>query len=177
LEIYGGLDPTLANEAREAANYVRERQERSATCFIEIGHKLYEVKGKLGHGKFLDWLNGEFSMSERTAHVYMWCAAFAKKYPDRKSEIAQLPITMILLIADKTVSKDARTKILDKHASGEKVTTTEASAIIAEHPPEPAAKPRKPVKDERKSVEATTRARRLDDRTREGQRTTTERTR
>jgi hypothetical protein len=38
---------------------------------MEIGKYLTEVKDKVGHGHFLNWIREEFDWSDRTAQEYM----------------------------------------------------------------------------------------------------------
>ena len=47
---------------------------RTAQGIIEIGQKLIEVKKRLGHGRFLDWLSAEFDWHRDTANKFMHVA-------------------------------------------------------------------------------------------------------
>ena len=38
---------------------------------VEIGMNLKEVKAKLGHGRYLKWLETEFKLTDRTARYYV----------------------------------------------------------------------------------------------------------
>ncbi len=44
---------------------------RGADDVIQVGRLLLQAKKELGHGRFLPWLDKEFSLSEKTAQRYM----------------------------------------------------------------------------------------------------------
>ena len=43
----------------------------AASAAARMGSLLVDMKGKLGHGDFLPWLEAEFAMSERSAQNFM----------------------------------------------------------------------------------------------------------
>lgn len=47
---------------------------RTAADIIEIGWDLIEIKGQLGHGNFLQWIEAEFGMGQATAYRFIQAA-------------------------------------------------------------------------------------------------------
>ena len=57
---YSRLDGKLAEQARSAAERIRERMKKTLDDVIETGNDLLSVKGSLPHGEFSIWLKAEF---------------------------------------------------------------------------------------------------------------------
>ena len=137
---YASVPPTVADELRQRADIIRQRQARAADDFIMIGRLLFTTK--VQHpGCFIAWIESELGMNERTAQGYIQCAAFAKKHPDRTREIAALPMRVLLTIAAKTTPDAARDEIFDRAIAGEHVTVEEAKSIVNQHRPAPEPQP------------------------------------
>ncbi|KQP07497.1 hypothetical protein ASF28_10095 [Methylobacterium sp. Leaf99] len=64
---------------------------RTAADIIEIGRDLIEIKGQLGHGHFLPWIEAEFGMSVDTAHNFMRVADCYSKL----GTVPNLPATVL----------------------------------------------------------------------------------
>ena len=75
---YTRLDPGDADHARDAAKRIRERTSDAA---IENGRDLIEIKKRLEHGAFLQWLRAEVEVSERTAQNMMAAASWSTANP------------------------------------------------------------------------------------------------
>jgi hypothetical protein len=59
----------------------------TAAGVVEIGARLLDIKARLGHGHFGEWLDAEFAMSQDSAENFMKAARFAGDIPNW-SEIA-----------------------------------------------------------------------------------------
>ncbi|HEX3410318.1 MAG TPA: DUF3102 domain-containing protein [Stellaceae bacterium] len=93
---------------------------------IEIGRHLIEVKERVGHGHFLDWVEEEFEWKERAAENYM---AVARAFPHAR---ADLPMTheAMRLLAGPSAPEAARQDAIARAEAGERITKEEARALI-----------------------------------------------
>ena len=68
---YGNLEPKDFDFIQQKTGEIKSLIRLSTQTIIEIGCKLIEVKAKLKHGQFGDWLKLEFDWSEPTAQRFM----------------------------------------------------------------------------------------------------------
>jgi hypothetical protein len=87
---------------------------------IEIGRRLVECKGLLGHGNWLPWLEREFGWGETTALNYMRAHELASK--SAKFADLSLPVSAIYLLAAPSTSEEDRTEFVERSAAGERFT-------------------------------------------------------
>ena len=99
--------------------------------FISAGRMLNKIKCAFKHGQFIPWVQLEFKESYRSVVENMRIAALADKYPGY--DLTGLTKHTLLLLASKKIPETARTEILEKVSSGEKVTIAETKSIIEEH--------------------------------------------
>jgi len=71
---YNSLDIETRIFVLEKAAVIQERLKRTARDIIAIGQDLIEVKARLQHGQFLNWIEAEFDMSDRHARRFMQVA-------------------------------------------------------------------------------------------------------
>ena len=124
----------LDNETRflvgQRTSEIKNLIHRSAQDIFDIGQKLIEVKEKLGHGRFLIWLNTEFNWSQSAAQKFMRVARQFKMVNFTDLNIAT---SALYLLASNTTSVAARQEALDRAAQGEIIHRSEAKSIIAQH--------------------------------------------
>jgi hypothetical protein len=101
----------------ETADRIRMRMSRTGKDIVEIGRELIEVKERIGHGKFLPWIDREFGMSEWTARNFMRVADRFKS-----GIIPDLPATVLYALADRDTPEEVCTEITERAAAGEIVT-------------------------------------------------------
>lgn len=77
---YDSLDIETRIFVLDKAASIQARLKRTAEDIIAIGQDLIEVKQRLGHGKFGDWLKSEFEMSQMTAVKFMRVADLFSKF-------------------------------------------------------------------------------------------------
>lgn len=126
------------DDVRRLTDEIRERVKRTARDIIEIGERLIRVKERLGHGRFLDWLDAEFDWSERTAERLIGVAEAFKS--DNLSDLDMAPSAMYALSAP-SVPPEVRELAIEKATNGHHVTHTEARNLIAAAAPAPARQP------------------------------------
>ncbi len=131
---YGGLDAETRIVVQQRTGEIRTIARRAAADIIEIGGKLNEVKDRLGHGRFGDWLKAEFGWSQDTAGRFMAVAAKFGQIP----QIAEFAPSALYLLAGPSVPDAARAEAIQVVEAGERVTVARAASIVAEHKPEPA---------------------------------------
>lgn len=101
----GGGDDRVAKPGTNRTLAVIADDIRSALKFdtanaIRIGNLLIEARAKVKkHGRWLPWLNQEFSMSDRTAQKYTKAAKFVAKY-ELSSDLKLSPSALYLLSED-----------------------------------------------------------------------------
>ena len=109
---YSGYSPEVAADAELAAKRIRER---ISVSIIESGRDLLDIKAKLGHGKFGDWLKFHFTMSERTAQNMMNAAS---AFGDTPTVVDVLPAATVYRLAAKGTPANARQFVIDTILAG-----------------------------------------------------------
>jgi hypothetical protein len=112
-----------------------KRHEAKATAeIIAAGEDFIAVKALLGHGQWLDWLDVEFRMTDRTALNMMRIAA---EFGDKSETVSDLSTSVLYMLAAPSTPEPARQAVIDASANGQRVTKELAREIIAEHKPAP----------------------------------------
>jgi hypothetical protein len=126
---YGSLDLETRIAVQQCTEQIKERIRRTAQNILEIGQKLIEVKERLGHGKFGDWLRAEFDWSDSAATKFMQVARQFKSVNFTNLNFA--PSALYLLAAPSTPTK-VRQQILDRAKHGEVITYAKAKKAVVE---------------------------------------------
>jgi hypothetical protein len=140
---YVNLPAADRDVVREHTNAIRSLVQRTARDIWEIGSRLLDVKARLGHGRFLDWLGAEFDLDERTAQNFMNVARRLKS--ETVSDLA-IGNKVLYMLAAPSVPEAAREELVARAQKGEKVTPAKAAAVVARHRrrPVPAKGPAQP---------------------------------
>ncbi len=101
------LQVPVATELEAITARIKDRLTRQVSDIIETGRDLIEVKSKLDHGQFENWLIQEFSMTDRTARRFMQAATWAEGKSDTVSVLT--PTAIYLLSAPSTPESVAQT--------------------------------------------------------------------
>ncbi|NJO97109.1 MAG: DUF3102 domain-containing protein [Pleurocapsa sp. CRU_1_2] len=123
---YSQLDSETSVFIREQTEEIRGLMRRTAQGIVDIGQKLLDIKEKLGHGNFLNWLKKEFDWSELTAQRFMQVARQFKSTNLLDLEIA--PSALYILSAPSTPDS-MREEILSRAQAGENITYKAAKEI------------------------------------------------
>jgi protein gp37 len=124
--------PTSAFLA-EHAKQIRTLGKRVIGDVIEIGRRLAECKERCGHGNWLPWLDREFGWSADTAERFIRLDKLADQIP----QIAEydIPVSGLYLLAAPSSPESARTEVIERAESGERLKHAEVQAIVAAHSP------------------------------------------
>ncbi len=133
---YANLDAETTQFVQQQTGEIRTLMKRTAQNIIEVGQKLIEVKDKLGHGRFGDWLNSEFDWDERTARRFMTVADRFSNKSDNLSDINFAPSALYILAAPST-PKAAREEAISRAKAGEPITYTMAKEIKQKYTAQP----------------------------------------
>ncbi len=123
---YDLLDTETRIVVQQRTSEIRSLMGRSAELVREIGQKLLEVKTKLGHGYFGEWLSHEFQWTERTAENYMLVAT---KY-ETISDLSKVSPTALYLLARESTPEQVRESAIAQIESGEKLTPKQVKSAI-----------------------------------------------
>ena len=123
---YSQLDSGTSTFVREQTEEIRGLMKRTAQGILDIGQKLLEIKEKLGHGNFLNWLKTEFNWSEPSAQRFMQVARQFKSIDLMNLEIA--PSALYILSAPSTPDS-VRQEAVSRAKAGENITYTTAKEI------------------------------------------------
>ena len=128
---YASLDGDTAQFLQQQTGEIRALMRRSAQDIFEIGQKLIEIKQRLGHGQFLEWLKAEFDWTIRTAQRFM---NVAERFGNKSDIMSSLNIapTALYLLAAPYLDEEVREEAL-KLAEKEPLTNKKALAIKKKH--------------------------------------------
>ncbi len=126
---YEGLSATEATELQAVTARIKDRLTRQVSDIIDTGCDLIEVKSKLDHGQFENWLTQEFSMTTRTARRFMQAATWAEGKSDTVSVLT--PTAIYLLSAPSTPESVAQT-VFKSVESGEPAKPEAIRDLITE---------------------------------------------
>lgn len=123
---YSTLDKATASEARALAERVRSFERRAGREMVDLGGALLRMKDRLGHGRFLPWLQAEFGGKVRTAQRYMEMhEAFGSKY----DTVSYLPPTTLQVLA--SAPNSAREEIVAEIEAGKQVPPAIVKSRVA----------------------------------------------
>ena len=123
---YDSLAPQDFNFIQQKTGEIKSLIRLSTQTIVEIGCKLIEVKTRLKHGQFGDWLKLEFDWSEPTAQRFM---RVARKFKSVK--LTDLPIvpSALYLLAANSIPEEARSEAIQRAATGESINYQKAKEI------------------------------------------------
>ncbi len=126
---YDQLEQSDREFIQGRTNEIKALVKRSAQDIIDIGQMLIEVKERLPHGMFGQWLDGEFGWGQDTAHNFMRVASKFGNFPNL-DEIA--PSALYLLAAPSTPD-EAKAEAINRASEGETITHKAVKEIVQTH--------------------------------------------
>ncbi|HOC00007.1 MAG TPA: DUF3102 domain-containing protein [Verrucomicrobiota bacterium] len=108
--------------------------ERSTGDIIAIGHKLIEMKNRLGHGHWRSWLLTQWPLDISLANRWMNVARKCGQFPH-----LEIPRSTLYLLAANSTPDTLRDEFVRRVEAGQPpMTHSELKAEIESHRPEPA---------------------------------------
>lgn len=124
---YNALDLEDKIVVQQKTEEIKVLMRRTAQDVFDIGQKLSEIKNRLGHGHFGNWLKAEFDWSDRTAQN------FIRVYESFKSEnIADLNFSQTALYVLAAAPEEARQEAIEL-AKEKAIPLAEVKKIAAKH--------------------------------------------
>ena len=130
---YEHLDEKTQTIIWQRTSEIRELMRLTAENIISIGQKLTEVKEKLGHGSFQNWLRSEFEWSEQTARQFMQVYRWSKTIKNKNFVFSQLATSALYLLAAPSTPPAARDEVLTLIDEGEKISYSCVKTIVNRH--------------------------------------------
>lgn len=147
---YSSLDSETRIVVQQRTTEIKGLMRRAAEAIVDIGLKLIEVKGRLGHGRFLPWLEMEFQWSYPSAARFM---QVGERFGEQSSQIDNFAPSALYLLAAPSTPDTARAEAIAISAV-EPVTYTKAKEIVERHRTTEAGTPIEKVEQQRASREA-----------------------
>ena len=135
---YAGLDPETRIVVQQKTGEIKDRIKRTAQDIMEIGERLIDIKGKLGHGRFMAWLEAEFHWSVQTADNLM---SVAKAFKITNFVNLDIAPSALYALSVPSVTEEARKEAIDRAANGHHVSHKEAQEIKEKYKPTPPTPP------------------------------------
>jgi hypothetical protein len=88
---------------------VRSRLQRSTEDILAIGADLIRAKALVGHGGFGAWIDAEFSLSRRSAEMFM---AAARRFGSRSEGVSHLPAGAVLELSAPSIPDELVERVL-----------------------------------------------------------------
>ena len=127
---YQHLDYRTKTIVWQRTSEIKELMRLTAENIISIGQKLTEVKEKLGHGSFQNWLRSEFEWSEQTARQFMQVYRWSKTIKNKNFVFSQLATSALYLLAAPSTPPEARDEVLSLIDGGEKISYSCVKTIV-----------------------------------------------
>ncbi|MBV8887015.1 MAG: DUF3102 domain-containing protein [Chroococcidiopsidaceae cyanobacterium CP_BM_RX_35] len=139
---YNSLDAETSAFIQQQTDEIRGLVKRTAQGILEIGQKLIDIKGKLGHGQFGNWLAAEFTWSWVTANRFMNVA----KYMGQIHHNEEFDSRALYLLSAPSTPENARAEAIARAQTGEFITYAKAKAIKQKYALPTKSKPRRLLK-------------------------------
>jgi len=127
---YGSLDKSTREFVQERAAQIHQAARATAAGIVKIGGWLTEVKERLGHGKFLDWIKREFAWKQDTARSFMHVFEMLKNRNFRDLEI---DVSALYLIAAPRTPEPVRTEVIHRLEMGEQIKHSTVKVVVSEY--------------------------------------------
>ena len=123
---YSAFDEETSLFIQEKTRKIKKLAKRVAQDIIDIGRYLIEVKEKLGHGNFYDWMDAEFSWSYASAARFM---QVANKFDSISLIDVDILPSALYQLAAPSAPEEAVTEAIERAKQGETITEKTAKAI------------------------------------------------
>jgi Protein of unknown function (DUF3102) len=124
---YGALDTETRRFVLERTERIHNLARMTAAGIVQIGQYLAEVKARLQHGKFLEWIEREFAWHRDTANNFMQVYECFKCRDFRQMEI---DVSALCLIAKPSIPEPVRADVIRRAEAGEPVNHAGTRALV-----------------------------------------------
>lgn len=109
---------------------IKRLHKQTQENIIKIGQLLLEVKRRLAHGQFTEWIEKEFSWSTDTAQRFMNAAKLAEEKPQIAVFANQIDTSALYLVAKPSTPENVRQEIVLRAEAGERIRHSTAKELI-----------------------------------------------
>lgn len=124
---YTSLDEPTRRFVVDRTETVHNMARTTATAIVQIGKALAEVKEKLGHGKFLDWIEKEFAWSQPTAWRFM---NVYEQFKLSNLNNLSIDVSALYQIAAPSTPEPVRRHLIARAENGERITHQGMRALV-----------------------------------------------
>jgi len=135
---YAQLDAPTRDFVEQRTDEIRALGKRMAMDIVGIGQRLVEIKGRLGHGHFGNWLDFEFGWTDRTARNFM---NVARSFKSETVSDLNIQARALYLLSSSSTPQEARDEAIERAEEGEEITHAKAKEIVDEYKDEPEDEP------------------------------------
>lgn len=122
---YNALDTETRIVVQQRTGEIKALMRTTAQGIIDIGSKLIEVKQKLGHGNFGNWLKAEFDWTQQTAVNFMRVADKFKNFIN----LTDIAPSALYLLAAPSTPDEVRDHFIEQSQNGTSVGYTEVKEL------------------------------------------------
>lgn len=127
---YASLDSETRVFVQIKTGEIRERSRRAMQYAIDVGERLLEVKERLDHGQFGDWLRAEFEWSDSMALRFMRAA---ERFKNVNLTDLNFSPSALYLLSSPSVPEEARQEAVEYARNGNPVTHKVGQEIARKH--------------------------------------------
>ena len=127
---YEILDQQTQISIKQTTSEIKGLIRQTARDIVEVGQKLAEVKLKLKHGQFRNWLKSEFNWSISSATKFM---QVSEKFKNVNFTHFNFSTSALYILAAPSTPESAREYALDIASQGENITYSLAKLIVKRH--------------------------------------------
>jgi DUF3102 family protein len=124
---YSNIPDGDARDLQAAAARVRSLVRMMTADIIEVGKELLHAKSKLKRGQFGDWLEAEFTMTERTAQNYMRAA---ERFGDKSEIVSLLQPSAVYMLAALSTPESATDDVIRRVERGEPMSPAAVRLVV-----------------------------------------------
>jgi hypothetical protein len=124
---YGALDAETRRFVEERAERIHNLARMTAAGIVQIGQYLTEVKERLKHGQFLEWIEREFAWKEQSARNFMMVY---DRFKSTNFGNMEIDVSALYLIAAPKTPEPVRTAVICRAENGETITHAGTRALV-----------------------------------------------
>jgi hypothetical protein len=124
---YHALDASARAFVLERTERIHNLARMTAAGIVQIGQYLTEVKSRLKHGQFQDWIGKEFAWGDDSARNFM---RVYERFKNRNFRDLEIDVSALYLIAAPSTPEPVVTEVIRRASNGEVVSHAGARALV-----------------------------------------------